>query len=129
VKEERYAESIFRIGVTMEIVIKGKNAEPVYMIKEHGGTYPCFELFSWKPERTIESGKYMGGVAKAGFVSQGRYPSTLPHAMRMIAECITRDSQESTDCVLTVESLRAHATAIERLLDSFGVEVVEDSGE
>jgi hypothetical protein len=120
--EKRFIE----IGVTMEIVIKDKDAEPVYAIRTSPNGL-CFELFTWMSERTAK-GRYNGKALPAGFVSQGRYPSTLPDAFRSIAERISRDSQETTDCVLTVESLRAHATAIERLLDSYGVEVVEDSG-
>jgi hypothetical protein len=109
----------------MEIVIRNENGEPVYMIKECTGKYPCFELFNWRAEHR-GSGKQEGKVYKAGFVSQHRYPSTLSHALRMVAECVTRESPERFDAVATPEGLRILAAQVDHMLDSFQSELIDD---
>jgi hypothetical protein len=115
------------MGVIVEIAIRDENGEPAYMAKAHTGRYPCFELFTWKPDRIAESGKHKGEEVKAGFVSQGRYPSTLSHALCMIAECILRDSPECFDVDTTPESMDALAGKIGYLLGSFQSELIDDT--
>jgi hypothetical protein len=115
------------MGVTMKIIIKDKDGEPAYMVEEHTGRYPCFELFTWKPERTGDRGQQMGKVLSAGFVSQGRYPSTLSHALRMVAECILRESPECFEVDTTQEGMDALAGKVDYLLDSFQAEILDDT--
>ncbi|MDR1185395.1 MAG: hypothetical protein LBK67_11465 [Coriobacteriales bacterium] len=105
----------------MKITIKDKNGKPSYEIRTAPGGL-CFELFSWKPERI---GKKKGNVCEAGFVSQGRYPTTLSHALRSVAESITKDLPERFDAVPTQEGLRILSAQIDHMLDSFGVEIVD----
>jgi hypothetical protein len=114
----------------MELTVNDKNGNPAYAIKSCGnkakGTL-CFELFTWKPEHVaVSSGKHTGKTIPAGFVSQGRYPSTLPHALRMIGECVTRDSPERFELETTREGFKNLAKQIEDLLDSFQAQTKDE---
>jgi hypothetical protein len=109
----------------MEIVIRDKNNEPAYAIR----TAPnglCFELFTWMPEHTGK-GKLAEKRYKAGFVFQGRYPSTLSHALRMVGECILRESPDDFDAASTQEGMRNLAAQVQHMLDSFQAEIIDDT--
>jgi hypothetical protein len=112
-----------KIGVTMEITIRDKKQQPAYAIRTAPGRL-CFELFTWMPERAAK-GRYSGKSLPAGFVSQGRYPTTLPHALRMVAECISREKPAHFDVVAAQEGLRILSAQVDYMLDSFGAEVID----
>ncbi|MDR1185116.1 MAG: hypothetical protein LBK67_10040 [Coriobacteriales bacterium] len=110
----------------MEIVIRNKDLEPVYAIRSTSRIRTlsgdiCFEVFVWKPERRGSQGRTL----PAGFITKRRYPTKLSDAFRRIAEDLMHDAGETVECTITAEGLRDHAKEIERLLDSFEVEVIE----
>ncbi|MDR1183739.1 MAG: hypothetical protein LBK67_02965 [Coriobacteriales bacterium] len=108
----------------MKIIIRNESGEPAYAIRTALGGL-CFELFTWKPDRVAESGRHKGKEVEAGFVSQGRYPSTLPHALCMVAECILRESPECFDVDTTQEGMDVLAGKIGYLLGSFQSELID----
>jgi hypothetical protein len=41
----------------------------------------CFELYVWKPQRKVPSGRSVGTVALAGWVGLGVYPNDVPQGL------------------------------------------------
>lgn len=79
----------------MKWIIKNPEGGNAYMVKSvKDGLY--FELFTWREggRELHATGSRKAGVSKPGFASQGRYPSTLEHAFRMIAECLNDDAYQ-----------------------------------
>ncbi len=108
----------------MKWIVKNPKGENAYMIKSvKDGLY--FELFTWRDggKEIHASGNRKAGISKPRFATQGRYPTSLEHAFRMIAECIIRD--DPTEITYqTAEDIGVISGRVKNLLNSYGIEVI-----
>lgn len=71
----------------------------------------CYELWKLMPEREIKSGKNVGKLAPAGWVSTGKYPTDQAVGLRMMLDMATNVSPETLSSVSDAASRMEACTA------------------
>lgn len=99
-----------------EMVICEKSGKPAYRLRPFGGEHAlCYELSFWRDAYTDDKGKEHA----AEWRFSRKYPSTVAHGLRLIAEDIERNGNWRAFAKANLASLRTAADEFEQLLASF----------
>lgn len=102
--------------------VQRSNGQDAYKMEPRGkGSTLCYELYYWRDAYTEDNGTEHAGLWK----SMGKFPSTVSHGLRLIAEDIERNGGYKFFAKAAPQSLRQAAEEWNGILEGFKLKVSE----